>query len=249
VRQYWHFLGVLVLASQAVAEWTRYVGEATGERIDSSPAFSLSHFRGRPCTQNDPDGPLFRCGSPTSRAYQTGARTTLQTVGRIDGFTIYDLRYFSSGETEPGQRSVLVRIGADDVHEIHARENAIGGTFYPIKIIAVAQQPMVEVKWDDGGNAHSVHEDYLLLRKTGAILLDFAPVVNAAKRSIPADMVTYQPTSRFDLNALMYSVGAFRRDSPASNKLACCTGRVDVHFQIANGRVVPGQSTYIAIWP
>lgn len=170
-------------------------------------------------------------------------------MGRIDGFTIYDLEYFFRGETEPGRRSVLVRIGANEVHEIHTRENVVLGTFYPIKIIAAGQQSLIEVKWDDGGNAHSVYEDYFLLKKTGAILLDFAPVVNAAILAVPMEMVTYQPTSRFDLNTFVYSIGAFRRDSPASSKLACCEGRVEVQFQIVSGRVVAGQSTYIPVWP
>lgn len=251
MRPYYRHLGIIfLLACPALAEWKRYVGDAIGDRIDSPPAHSLRYFQGPPCSGNGPDCPLFQCGSPVSKNYQAGTRTTLEIVGRVDGFTIYDLKYSSPEDPKPGQRSVLVSIGPDEVHEIHVRENMPGGTFYPIKIIAVAQWPMIEVKWDDGGNAHFVHEDYFLLRKAGAILLDFAPVVNAAKSSIPADMVTYQPTSRFDLNALMYSVVAFRRDSPASSKLACCTGRVDVQFQIADdGRVAPGQSTYIPIWP
>jgi hypothetical protein len=172
----------------------------------------------------------------------------LDVVGRVGAFTIYDFEYYSPGNGEPNQRSVLVRVGTDEVHEIQVQGNMIGGTFYPIKILHAGKQPLIEVKWDDGGNAHFVHEDYFLLAKTGATLLDFMPVVKAADQAIQPEMVTYQPTSKFDLDALIFTIGAYRADSRASGKMACCTGRVEVQFHIANGRVVPGQAKYVPDW-
>jgi hypothetical protein len=245
MRRYGHVLCIILFAATAFAEWKRYMPGNTGESIDSPPAYTLRYFRGQPCRETDPNDRPFECGSPASRAAQPGMRTTLQMVGRIDGFTIYDLKYFSPGKTEPDQRSVLVSIGPDEVHEIHVQGNAIGGTFFPIKIIAAGQQSLIEVKWDDGGNAHSVHEDYFLLTKEGAILLDFAAVITAAKQAIPPGMIMYQPTSRFDFNAFLFSIGTFSTDSRTSSKLACCTGRVDVQYRLIDGRIVPGRATYV----
>jgi len=242
-------LAMLMAVSPAAAEWLTYVGGATGEKVIPSPPHRLSYFQGKPCPQEDDGSSRFQCGAPVSLHFQTGTRTILQTAGTIDHFTVYDLQYFSPDSVEPDQRSVLVGIGADEVHEVHARGNTIGGSFSPIRIRSLGQQPMIEVNWEDGGNAHFVQQDYLLLKKSGAILLDFTPVVNAARLAIPADMVTYRPTETFDLSGLVYSVGAFRRDSPVGGKVACCTARIDVQFQIANGRVVPGKSTYIPDWP
>jgi hypothetical protein len=110
--------------------------------------------------------------------------------------------------------------------------------------VEAGQQRVIKVQSEDGGNAHNVYEYYFAILKEGAVLLDFVQVFEAASKVVPSEMVTYQPTSEFDLKSLLFRIEAEKRNVNVSAKMGCCEGRVEVLFRIELGRVVAGVAKY-----
>jgi hypothetical protein len=240
-------LCLIGVATSALAEWTRHVTMPHGAFSDSPPAHSLAYFRAHPCARSDPKDRFLQCNqhpSAAELARQLRMQAKVRRVGKVGTFTIYDLEYFFDGdELGPGLKSVLVQTAPNQLHEIRVQGNQPQGTFFPTEILAVGQQLLVKVKWDDGGNYHIVYEDYFAILKSGALLLDFKPVFQAASEVTPSDMITYQPMSHYDFKSLVFNIATEKRDV-VGRKVACCQGRVEVPFRIDQGRVVVGEAKY-----
>jgi hypothetical protein len=197
--------------------------------------------------QGGPNDRILQCiDTPLEIENRLKMHTTVRLVGRIDAFTAYELLYFSGGdESQPFLRSVLVETAPNQLHEIHVQE-ADGSlmTLFPTEILRVGQQSIIRLKFDDGGIYHIFYEDYFVISRLGAILLDFKPVFEAAARAVPHGMGAYQPTSRFDLEALTFHIQTEKNDPNVSPKMGCCEGRVEVPFTIRDGRVFAGTAKY-----
>lgn len=237
-------LCVVLTATSVSAQWKRYVDE---ELKDSPPAHKLAYFLVDPCHESDR---VLQCDpqpSAVESERRSKTRTNLREVGKIGPFVVYDLEYFFSGEEPaPAMRSVLVGTMPDRLHEIDVQGNGPNGELFPTEILDVhhRRQHVIKVKFDDGGNAHAVHEQYFVILEGAALLLDFTPVFDAASRIIPNGMMTYQPTSRFDFNSLVFHVQTEPVDVNIGRKGACCEGRVEVPFEIERGRVIAGVPRY-----
>lgn len=242
-------LYVLLIATTASAEWKRYVHMPQGEWSDAPPAHDLAYFRLDPCLRSNVKDRILQCGQPFSKAdLEEHAKTThtdLSVVGKIGTFTIYDVEYiFNEGDAGSRVRSVLIETAPEQLHEIHVRGNMPLGTLFPAEILSLGQLSIIKVKFDDGGIYHLVYEDYYVISQDGALLLDFKPVLQAASKVVPRDMVTWQPTSRFDFGSFLFEVRTEKRDADVGPKVACCEGRVEVPFRIVRGLVIAGEAKY-----
>jgi hypothetical protein len=242
---------LILFATGTFGEWKRYL-HTDVDRTDSPPARSLAYFRIDPCSRSDPsDKVLLSCSAQPSAnelAQRLKTRTEFKAVGRVGSLTIYDLEYYFEGigmDDQPAMRSVLIGKSQGQLHEIHVKQTGPTGTLDQPEILRVGREAILKIKSDDGGIYHFVNEDYFLLSERGAILLDFGPVFEAAEKVVPEDMVTYQPTSKFDFAALMFHVQTERRDVNIGRKVSCCEGRVEVPFRIERSLVVPGKAKYI----
>jgi hypothetical protein len=234
-------LCALAMTIPAVAEWRRYVGTMKGDGVDSPPARSLGYLVCQPYSRTSKADDYFRCDEQQTH-------TRLRFVGRAGAFDIYELTYFNVTDdydsSQPGLRSVLVRTAPDQYREIHLRENTNSGILFPPEIVHAGTQPLVRLKFDDGGIYHYVHEDYFVISAGGEILLDYGPLVDAASRVLPSSEELYQPTIRFDFASLLFHIGTEKRDRGMGPKVSCCVGRVEVPFVIQEGRVIAGEGKY-----
>jgi hypothetical protein len=223
-------LCVILIATAARAEWKRYVQMPHGHWADSPPVHDLAYFKVDPCLRSDTSDRVLQCDqrpSPAELIRQSRTRTKLRTVGKIGAFTIYDFEYFFSGlPPGPGMRSVLVETAPNQFHEIHVEQ----WTPLPTQILYVPQQPVIKVKYDDGGNYRSVNEDYFVIVDNEAALLDFEPVFQAAEKVTPRDMVMWQPMSRWDFKSFVFHIQTEKRHPTIGPKVACCMGRIEVPF-------------------
>lgn len=174
-------------------------------------------------------------------------RVVVSLVGTIGALSVYDVEYvFDPGDiTRPNIRSVIVGTVPRGFHEIRVQTNGPLTTFFPLEILkAGSPQPIVKVKMDDGGNYHAVIEDYFVISEQGAIRLDFKSLFEAASKAIPSDMMMFQPTWRYDFDALVFHSETEKHDVTIGRKVACCEGRVEVPFRVEDGRVVAGEAKY-----
>jgi hypothetical protein len=173
--------------------------------------------------------------------------TELNLVGKIDGYSVYDLDYAFTGHAYlRGMKSVLIESAPNQFHEIYVRalDNMQGQGEWPTEIIDDGQQSILKMKFEDGGNYVIVYEDYFVIVNGIPVLLDFDPVLKAAKEVVPKGMTAYQPTSEYHFGSHVFSIRTERTDADVGPKVAGCEGRVEVHFSIENGSVIAGQATY-----
>ena len=212
-----------------------------GEWSDTPPTHDLTYFRLDPCIRSDSRDRILQCGEERAKAIHTD----LSVVGKIGALTVYDLEYiFNEGDAGSRVRSVLIETAPHQLHEIHVRGNMPLGTLFPSEILNVGQLSIIKVKFDDGGIYHGVYEDYYVISPDGALLLDFEPLLQAAVKVLPKDMVTWQPTSRLDFTFLLFEIRTEKRDAGVGPKVACCEGRVEVPFRIERSKVIAGEAKY-----
>jgi hypothetical protein len=178
--------------------------------------------------------------------------TDLRLVGRIGTITIYDLEYFLGGspwgdDFDPNQgradmRSVLVETAPGQFHEILVDTN-VGGTIYPSFLVDVRPQKVLGTIDDAGGMYHPLYQRYFVVSENTFHLLDFAPVLEAASKAIPTNMMILGPTEKYDFGKLEWEAGTESLDG-VINKVNCCPGRVRVTFRLDGGRVIPTGASY-----
>jgi len=235
---------LILAALTAPAQWQRYVNTERGAWTDKPIAHNPAYFRIDPCARTDEKIALLQCNPYPSAEELKGRlkmRTDLEVVGTIGSFTIYDLFYLDPDLPDPFARSVLVKTAPNQLHEIHIGANSVR---FGAEIVEAGQQHIIKVKYEDEGNLRFVNEYYFVILKEGAVLLDFAPVIEAASKAPSSDMVTYQPTSKFDLDSLVFRIQTERRDITLGEKVSCCEGRVEAPFKLEHGRVIPGVAKY-----
>jgi hypothetical protein len=237
-------LCVILTAATASAQWKRYGTSLMGGwATDSPPAHDLSYFRSDPCSRTDTKARVSWCcqfGS-LERKERPEAHTNLRIVGKIGVFTIYDLEYLGDDESAPFMRSVLVQTAPGQFHEIHLQEVMSLGTLYPSEMVSAGRQAILAVRSYDGNMFHILDENYFSILPSGPVLLDFAPVLEAAERVLPADKKIF-PRPQYDFGSLVMRVETERRD--ASAQAEGCSGHIIVPFRVEQQRVISGTATY-----
>jgi len=172
--------------------------EVTGQGgfTDSPPPHPLAYFLVDPCLRPDSDALVraLECTwdgapppSPAERERRANTHTNLVEVGKIGGFTIYDLWFSRNGFPYPGPdlRSVLVKTATDQYREIdvHIRR---GVAFPGSEIVQLGGEPILIAKSHDGGNHNRIAEALYMFRQSGPEPPDFKAVGRAATELMPA---------------------------------------------------------------
>jgi hypothetical protein len=174
-------------------------------------------------------------------------RTKLRFVGSIRRFAIYDLDYYFDedyqGEDTVGLKSILVKTGPDEFHEIYVRDLAdVFARIHPSEIVNAGQQRLLGSGYSDGGNAGGFTEVYFAFDRNGAIRMDFEPIYKAATAAVPKGRTVWRPASKFDFPSLKWQ--AWLNDSP-EGRMGCCEGQVTITFRIDSaGRIAVTGSKY-----
>jgi hypothetical protein len=127
-------------------------------------------------------------------------KAEVRVVGKISGFTIYDVFYRFQSEGAIDWKSVLVRTGADRYREIfhdQPNEGKPNASFF----VKLGDQMLLGVQ-DNQYRMDSIGE-YWYFTDNAAFRVDFAPIWNAARKVTPVGQFFIE---RPDL----------RRDSPNS---------------------------------
>ena len=238
-------LALLILASAPAlpmgGTWQRHL--VNSDRFDVSEPHPLAYFTEYPLLLEL--DPCDDC-SPEKRSAQAkemGFTSEVAFVGTLEGFAIYDVFYRSQEERERW-KSILVRTGKDEYREIYHTESfgPAGGSPLSAKIITVGKEQLLQTRCWDG--PRSYQDDYWFFDKAGPTIVDFSPILTAARSVLPKGMRLYAfedestPGThylwQFDHPALTSTLWVLNRDEP----YCCSGGRIDVTFRLNQGRVV-----------
>jgi hypothetical protein len=167
--------------------WQRYVITPKGERVDSPAPHPLAHFTRYPALLNESGDFCYLC-PPQKRISMAMAakepRAEVHVVGKISGFTIYDVFYRFQSEGEIDWKSVVVRTGTDRYREIFHNEPTEGrpnASFFA----KLGDQMLLGVQ--DNQYRMDTVEEYWCFADSKAFRIDFAPIWNAARKITPAN--------------------------------------------------------------
>jgi hypothetical protein len=108
------------------AEWDRQIITPKGVRMDTPKPHPLSYFTRYPGLRDEDNDLCYLC-PPEKRlaeAKQRKARGEVRLVGKIRGYSIYDVLYFFDEEPLPRWKSILVRTQPNQYREIwHYQKN------------------------------------------------------------------------------------------------------------------------------
>lgn len=140
-------------------------------------------------------GPLFLPSEERlALAKKVKVKTDLRRVGKLAAYEIYDLYYQFGSERRTDTKLILVKTGADQYREIYqcTPSTSFGTGAAQSVFIRIGNDQFLEAKYDaSGGRTDAVGQkaadfyDYFWFDKTGANLVDFRPILLAAKSVRP----------------------------------------------------------------
>jgi len=238
-----------VLTLPASAAWERLVLTPKGERIDKPQPHPLAYFTEFPILRNEGESFCARGCSPETLAElkKIKIKTELTLVGTLNGFLVYDLFYRYETEGSPDTKTILVKIGPNLYREIYHCEPVTGGPV-PSQFVNSAGMRLLLARYRVGGKSPDLN-DYYLFDQAGSTLLDFGPVLAAAKAALPsggilrAFLLQGIPGAHYLWNhtfPLLCKLDVF--DEAESSRL----GFLEVEFRFDHGAVVPTSTRYVA---
>jgi hypothetical protein len=197
----------------------------------------LAEFQTHPCSRRASGIRYLDCAEKQFEA-------KVREIGRIENFKVFSIDYWMGAKKFHAARIVALGPSIDQLYEIANDENLPLGTLFPASIVG-RQPQIILVRFDDGGNYHSVLESYFVITKSRQVVrLDFSPVFSAAETAIPDDMILYHPTTAFDVIGKKLTISTERRKVNVGRKAACCEGHVEVNFRIDDGQVTASKAQY-----
>jgi hypothetical protein len=164
-------------------------------------------------------------------------------LGKVGGFTIYDLWYrrdgplYQAGPSVPyaDVRSILVKTANDQYREIDVSVR-IGDLFPASEVVNLDGEPILIAKSHDGGNHNRIAETLYMFRPSGLETPDFKAVGEAVTKLIPPNMSirvwTHNYATRTDL------VETYRNDLNLPPVSVQERLRISVTYRFVNGRAV-----------
>ncbi len=148
--------------------------------------------------------------SPAEIERRANVHPDLVEVGKIGGFTIYDL-WYRRGNLYPHNdvRSVLVETAPDQFREIDTSIRR-GDTFPSSEIVTLDGEPILIAKSHDGGQNNWIYQNLYMFRAGGPESPDFTAVRQTAAKLMPANMSIRAATD--DFASMTYVVEAYRND-------------------------------------
>ena len=178
-------LALWVSLAAHAAEWSRLVLTPKGERVDKPEEHPLKYFTEYPWLR-DEDGDVCIPCSPDKRiavAKSLKGTADVRLIGRINGLAIYDVLYHVSEEDGgPTWKSILVETHPNSFTEIlHEQKNQ--GMINPSFLVKVGPDTVLGVV--DQAYRMTAAEYYWWFDVDHAVLLDFRPVWDAARKVLP----------------------------------------------------------------
>jgi hypothetical protein len=247
----WLLACAALVATPAFAGWDRVVDSLKGSFTDSPPAHPLTYFLVDPCMRPESDllSPALECTytgapppSPAELERRANVHPDLVEVGKIGGFTIYDL-WYRRGNLYPNNdlRSVLVETAPDQFREIDTSIRR-GETFPSSEIVTLDGEPILIAKSHDGGQNNRIYQNLYMFRGSGPVPPDFRAVRQAAAQLMPANMSIRTETD--DFASMTYVVEAYRNDLNLPPVTVKERGRITVTYRFVEGRAVVTSSKY-----
>lgn len=240
-------LGLVAPALTVAADWTRIIQTAKAERIDTPAPHSLAYFISYPYLR-DEDGDFCSPCAPEKRLAEARksnykARASVNRVGILQGFAIYDVLYFFDKAANPDWKSILVKVAPNRYREIyHLQLTEIQARIYPSTLVKAGRDTILATVTDVGGNKGMTTEDYFWFDRSGPKLIDLEPILEAAKAAVPPGKRIYNvgwngmkafPILTFDFAAL-----------DDSSSLCCSGSSVEVKITLDLGRVIVASAQY-----
>jgi hypothetical protein len=242
---------LILFATTASAQWTRWVVSGKGGYTDNPPAHSLNYFTDNPYALDDGGDLCINC-SPAGRnlsAQTYIVESDVRPVGTIAGLNVVDV-FYRIGRREDGKptkvewKSLLIQTGPDQYHEIfHLQAPENGAEPLPSGFIQVGNQLVLSTKNSDGGNGGGCIEAYWLVDSSGAREIDFSALEPAIRARVP-------PETRFITSCYALSLGDQLVHAPVQRANAECNacgwiGHANAHFRLEGARAIPTDVEYI----
>jgi hypothetical protein len=224
------------------APWQRKVATGKSEWVDLQESHPLAYFTAYPMLRIEGF-----CGLCTAEdlaeAKKTKAEANLKLVGRLAGFEIYDLYYHFEDRPGPDTKLILVKTGEDQYREIYHREpTQMDALAEPSSFVKAGDDQFLEAVYDDGGNGGDHLRDYFWFDRSGATLVDFTPILVAAKSVLSAGrevLWIYEMEGKIPGTHHLWAPG------PLISRVRIEeAGVVTVEFRFDHGKVVPSRTSW-----
>jgi len=215
--------------------WKRYVTTPKGDWFDTPTPHTLAHFTRYPALLDESGEFCYLCSTQKRLSMAMSAeepRAEVHVVGKIRGSTIYDVFYRFHSEGVIDWKSVLVQTGPDHYREIY-HDEPNEGTVGRSSLLIIGDETVLGVS--DNRYRMEGFEGYWCFGTAGPELLDFGPVWDAARKTIPPSHSIMQfPNAPADFPSLTISVPVW-----VPGGFPCCDfrGAVKVRFKMKQCRI------------
>jgi hypothetical protein len=245
--------GLLVLPLDAA--WVRHVMTPKTEWVDVPEPHASAYFTEYPMLR-DESGDFCSSCTPEKRlaeAKKIKVRTDLSLIGNLAGFAIYDLYYRFEGQGSTDHKLILVKTGTDQYREIYHREpTQVDARAAPSVFVKIGNDQFLEARYIVGGRSDDTY-DYFWFDQSGTTLVDFTPILVAAKALLPSgktlrwiyEMDGNIPGTHYLWVHTRPLVSRVRVTNGIDNNAPVVeAGIVDVEFRFDHGRVIPTKAFY-----
>jgi len=230
---------LLVTASASAATWQRHVLAPKGDFFDSPTPHALAYFTRDPFLRDDGDDFCTSCTPEDKATVHTRHRfqTEVRSVGKVQGFAIYDLFYRFDDHIDSGQsdwKSILVENPPGQYREIYHLQPTLA-EIGPSFLLKAGRGEILGTRDQIAGTGGFYYEDYFWFEPGGPVRIALDPIWKAVQ-SIPLPSgFAIRKGYGLDMESLTFHMPVWReRDGN------CCPtgGTIDVKFKLDGGRVV-----------
>ncbi len=190
-------LVAVALCLPATGQWYRSVFSGKGGSDDIPSPHPLRYFTANPFLRDDGNDFCALCtpADKAKSAQKYSVRTTVQRVGTLAGFRIWDVLYSVRARNSPDEdrinwKSILVQVGPNSYKEIfHLQAFYTTVSLSSSRIMQSGSERILTTVDSDGGNGGGCWEGYWWFDESGPHSLDFSRLKSAIKNRLPENTV------------------------------------------------------------
>lgn len=237
-------LWTLMAVSANTGLWQRHILTGTGETFDTPRPHGLAYFTEDAFLRDEGNDFCDDC-TPSGKAKvhrQHRFKTELKEVGRLKGFTIYDLYYRFDGNVDRAEidwKSILVEVSPGSYREIYHLQptNAL---IKPSFIGKAGSEQLLVTHDEIPGTGNFSYEDYFWFSPAGAARVNIEEIGRTVQALLPKGYGVWKGGG-LDIETMKYRWGVWK-DGDAN----CCPsgGTVEMEFRLEENRIVVTKSRY-----